>query len=332
MPTNSVKVNDNAWMGIVAKYSKPSLGKSIWQIINSFVPYFILWYLMYRSLEYSYWYTLLLSILAALFLIRMFIIFHDCGHGSFFRSKKANLIVGSFAGLFSFTPYFRWTDSHRTHHFTVGNLDKRGIGDVYTMTVEEYKSASFATRLNYRLYRSPWIMFGIGGLYMFVINQRFTTRKNSWKQRINIYLTNVMIAILAAGAIYLMGWKAFVLIQLPIIYFASIMGVYLFYLQHQYDRVIWARQPNWDYKEMALNGSSFLKLPRIFQWFTGSIGYHHVHHLGPLIPNYNLEKCHYENPIFSTIKPMTFFSSLHSLKLRLWDEEKGRIVSFSEIR
>lgn len=302
------------------------------QIITSFVPYLILWVLMVLSLNVSPWITLALSIPAAGFLVRIFIIFHDCGHGSFTKSKKWNRIIGIIAGILVFTPYDRWTDSHREHHMTVGNLDKRGRGDVWTLTVQEYMALSPWKRFIYSTFRNPLIMIVIGGFLMFMLGNRITRKWNTLKQKRNIYLTNVIIAIIAAVMCLLIGWKAYLFIQLTVMFFAAMAGVYLFYLQHQYEDVIWTRDENWNYKEMALKGSSFFKLPGLLRWFTGSIGYHHIHHLGPTIPNYNLVKCHKENPQFQEVKPITFFTSFKSLSIRLWDEKYQKVVSFRQMR
>ena len=321
-----------SWHAIIAKYNKPHLRRSLWQIVNSLGPYIILWILMPMALEISFWLMLPLAILAAGFLTRIFIIFHDCGHGSFFRSRKLNRIVGSLFGILAFTPYDRWTDSHRIHHQTVGNLDKRGIGDVWTLTAEEYLSLSKAKRFWYRLFRNPFFLIGIGGPLMFILTNRFTTRNNTRKQRLNIYFTNIVILALAVGISWIIGWQAYLLIQLSVMYIAALGGVFLFYLQHQYEDVNWTRSGNWDYKEMALHGSSFFKLPAILRWFSGSIGFHHVHHLGPTIPNYNLLKCHRENTLFQEVKPITLMESFRSLKLRFWDEERQKIISFRELR
>ncbi len=284
------------------------------------------------TIRISPWLTLALTIPAAGFLIRIFIIFHDCGHGSFTKSKKWNRIIGIIAGTLAFTPYDMWTDKHRIHHATVGNLDKRGAGDVWTLTVEEYQALSGWKRFVYRGFRNPLIMLGIGAFVMFVVANRFPRKSNSRKQNINIHVTNLLIAVIAVGMSLLIGWKAYLFIQLPIMYFASVAGVYLFYLQHQYEDVVWTRNENWNYKEMALNGSSFFKLPGLLRWFTGSIGYHHIHHLGPTIPNYNLRRCHKENPMFQEIKPITFFTSFRSLSIRLWDEQRKQVIGFREMK
>jgi len=320
------------WQSVISRYNKPRMSRSLWQLINSIVPYLFLWVLMVFTLKISFWLTLPLIILAAGFLIRIFIIFHDCGHGSFFRSKKLNFYIGSACGIMAFTPYHKWTDSHRKHHQTVGNLDKRGYGDVWTLTVDEYNALSSKKRFHYRFFRHPLVLLGIGGIAIFIVGHRFTTRIMTKKQRLNVYATNAIMLAAAAIVSYFIGWKAFLLIQLPVMYFASIGGIYLFYLQHQYDDVVWARDKDWNYKDMALHGSSFFKLPGILRWFTGNIGFHHVHHLGPTIPNYNLPKCHKENQLFHEVEPITFFRSFRSLSIRFWDEANQRAVRLKDLR
>jgi acyl-lipid omega-6 desaturase (Delta-12 desaturase) len=320
-----------AWQSIIAKYNKPRMSISIWQLVNSLVPYILLWVLMVYTLKISFWLTLPLIILAAGFLIRIFIIFHDCGHGSFFRSKKLNFYIGSVCGILAFTPYHRWTDLHRAHHQTVGNLDKRGLGDVWTLTVKEYLALSPFKRFSYRFFRHPAVLLGIGGIATFIVGNRFSKRGMTRKQRLNVYFTNIILLILAGLVCWLASWQAYLLIQLPVMFFASMGGIYLFYLQHQYDDVIWTRQKDWDYKKMALEGSSFFKLPGLLRWFTGNIGFHHVHHLGPTIPNYNLPKAHKENPIFQEVKPITFFQSFKSLSIRFWDEAGQRVIRLREL-
>lgn len=319
------------WVKVIAKYNSPSRIRSWWQLINTLVPYILVWILMGISLSYSYWVTLLLSLPAAGLLIRLFIIFHDCGHGSFFNSKKLSDRVGFFLGILSFTPYSRWHHAHLIHHRTAGNLDKRGVGDIWTLTVKEYQSLSKMEKLKYRIYRNPIIMFGIGAALMFFFSNRFTRKHFSKKEKMSVYMTNLGIALLATVLSLTIGWKAYLLIQLPVMYFASIAGVYMFYVQHQFDDVIWTENEHWDFKTVALQGSSFFKLPAVLQWFTGNIGFHHIHHLSFRIPNYYLEKCHRESPLFSSIKPITLFKSFRTLRLRLWNEDSQKLVGFNGI-
>jgi omega-6 fatty acid desaturase (delta-12 desaturase) len=331
-PSENKNVEANPWMAInknIEKYQVPSLGRSIWQIINTFIPYIGLWVLIVYSLSVSYWLTAFLIILAAGFLVRLFIIFHDCGHGSYFKSQKANRIVGKFFGILAFTPYDKWHNQHMRHHGTVGNLDKRGVGDVWTMTKEEYKSSSKWDRVKYRIYRNPVIMFGIGSLYVFLIQNRLTKMDMTRKEKLNIYFTNVVLILICTVMSLIIGFGTFLLIQLSILYIAAISGLWLFYLQHQYEDVTWFRNKEWNFRTVALEGSSFVKFPKLLQWFSGNIGFHHIHHLNARIPNYYLNKCFRENTIFKEVKPVTFMMSLKSLKLRLWDEQIQKMVSFS---
>ena len=332
--TEANEANDNSnsnWITVISGYNRPNKLKSWWQIINSVGPYFILWVLMIKTIDISYWLTLLLVVLAAGFLVRIFIIFHDCGHGSFFISQKMNKIVGIITGLIVFTPYHKWHHDHKIHHQTVGNLDKRGTGDVKTLTVEEYSKLSNWEKFSYRFYRNPFFLFGVAPILLFTIQHRFTKEYMSVKEKIYVHLTTLAIAAAIAGLVLVIGWKTFLLIQLPILYIATVHGVWLFYVQHQYRDVLWEGEASWDYKTTALHGSSWFKLPPILNWFTGSIGYHHIHHLSPLVPNYNLRKCHFENSLFHSVKPITFFSAFESLFLRLYDVKKKRMIRFREI-
>jgi omega-6 fatty acid desaturase (delta-12 desaturase) len=319
------------WMKIIQRYNKPDPVKSWWQIINSVGPYIILWTLMIKSLEISYWLTLLLSVFAAGFLVRIFIIFHDCGHGSFFKSKQLNKITGIITGLFVFTPYHKWHKDHKIHHQTVGNLDKRGTGDVRTLTVDEYLKLSKRERFSYRFYRNPFFLFGIAPILLFIIQHRFTKKGMTGREKLYVHLSSFALIAVITILITIIGWKTFLLIQLPILYIATVHGVWLFYVQHQYRHVVWTRSESWDYKSIALKGSSLFKLPAILNWFTGNIGYHHIHHLSPLIPNYNLKRCHRENPAFQEVKPITFLTAFDSLLLRLWDEKRHMMIRFNEL-
>jgi omega-6 fatty acid desaturase (delta-12 desaturase) len=330
-PTNNNNIQSRQWEKIVRIYSRPDIKKSIGQIANSFLPYAALWYLMYLSLQLPYWVTLLLALPAAGFIVRLFIIFHDCGHGSFFKSKKTNDIVGKIMGILVFTPYSPWHFSHRIHHSTAGNLDKRGEGDVWTLTVEEYMASSKMEKLYYRLYRNPWIMFTVGALLMLLVKNRFTKKRMTKSDKRNIYFTNIMLLLITGGLCFLIGVKAFLLIQIPIILIAFSTGIWLFYVQHQFDDVYWDKGEQWDYKEAAMEGSSFFKLPIILQWFTGNIGFHHIHHLSPRIPNYNLARCHYENEMFAHIKPITLKGSFKTLSLRLLDDVSGKMITFRQL-
>ena len=333
MPQDSVSDSDlETWRTMIAEYQRSSLWRSIWQIINSFVPYLLLLYAMYRSLEVSYWLTLILAVPAAGFQVRTFIIFHDCGHGSFFRSQKANDIVGMVSGFFTLTPYFEWRHNHAIHHATGSDLDNRGVGDVWMLTVKEYLGRSRWGRFVYRFYRNPLVMFVIGPLFMFLVSHRFASSKSGPREKRSVLWTNIALALIISAIGYSIGFVPFVLIFLPTIWIAGASGLWLFYVQHQYRGVYWARHAEWSFFASALNGSSFYKLPKILQWFSGNIGFHHIHHLSPRVPNYSLSKCQKEIPLFWSVQPLTLLSSLHSLALRLWDEEKQVMVGFSKVR
>ncbi len=320
------------WKEIVLQCQKPSLWRALWQIGSTLGPISLLWYLMYRSLDVSFWITLPLAILAGALLVRVFIIFHDCGHGSFFKSKTANDVVGFLTGILTFTPYYHWRWEHAIHHASAGHLDKRGTGDVWTLTVQEYLESSRWKRFAYRLARNPIILFVIAPLYLFLIRQRFVSAKANSRERWSVYWMNLAIFGMAAGLSAIYGIVPYLIIQLIVIAVAGSAGVWLFYVQHQFEDVYWERADQWDYTAAALQGSSFYKLPRILQWFSGNIGYHHIHHLSARIPNYNLEKCHKAHPIFQSVKPITLFSSLKSFNFRLWDESNKKLIGFRQLR
>jgi len=318
-----------AWKGIVARYQQPAVWRGVWQIVNTLVPYAALWYLMYLSLSISYWLTVPLALVAGGFLVRVFIIFHDCGHGSFFKSRVANDIVGIVAGVLCFTPYYRWRWEHAVHHSSSGDLDRRGTGDVWTLTVQEYLEASRWKRLAYRLARNPFILFVVAPVALFLVIERLPGRKGGgFRERMSVHVTNLLILLVAFGMSRFMGWKAYVILQAILISFAGSAGVWLFYVQHQFEDVYWERREGWDYFKAALQGSSFYKLPRILQWFSGNIGFHHIHHLSPRIPNYHLEKCHRSEPLFQSVKAVTLLSSLKSFSFRLWDEQRRKMVGY----
>ncbi len=322
----------DTWKAIVAQYQQPATVRALWQLLNTLVPYAALWWLMHLSLDWSYWLTAGLAVLAAGFMIRSFIIFHDCGHGSFLPSRRANAIVGFVTGIFTLTPFHQWRWEHAMHHATSGDLDRRGIGDIWTMTVQEYLKASRARRFAYRLARNPIVLFLLAPLYLFLVKQRFPTRNAAKRERYSVYATNVVVGVMAAGLIWAFGWKAYVLIQLGIILIAGSAGVWLFYVQHQFEGVYWERHEEWDYCQAALQGSSFYKLPKVLQWFSGTIGFHHIHHLSPRIPNYNLERCHKSEPLFQTVKPITLRESLKSFRFRLWDEQQRKLVGYGVLK
>jgi len=318
------------WRKLVARFQVSSARRALWQLINSVIPYVLLWIGMVYALAVSYWLMLPIAILASGFLVRIFIIFHDCGHESFFRTRRANHLTGAVTGLLTLTPYLHWRWHHALHHRTAGNLDTRGVGDIWTLTVEEYLESSRWKRLGYRLARNPLILFIVVPFFIFILAQRLHSGIAPPRERRSVHLTNLAIALAALSVSALIGLKAFLLIQLTVSTIAGGAGIWLFYVQHQFEGAYWQRANKWTYTAAALEGSSFYKLPRILQWFSGNIGFHHVHHLSPRIPNYNLQRCHEANSLslFRRITPITLLASLKSLTFRLWDETRQMYVGF----
>src|SRR5882672_7931481 len=321
-----------AWKAIVARYQKPAVWRAIWQLLNTLVPYAGLWYLMYLSLAVSWWLAVPLAILAGGFMVRLFIISHDCGHGSFFKSRTANDLWGYITGVLTFVPYHHWRWEHALHHATSGDLDRRGTGDIWTLTVQEYFEAPRWKRLAYRLFRNPFVLFVLVPLYLFLIHQRFPSPAVGRRERLGVHWTNGALLLIAIAMSMTIGIKAYLLIQLPVMMITGTVGLWLFYVQHQFEGVYWKRRESWGFAEAALKGSSFYKLPGILQWFSGNIGFHHIHHLSPRIPNYNLEKCHQSDPLFQSVKPITLLSSLRSFTYRLWDEQRGKLIGYRALR
>ena len=319
------------WQGVVSKYAYPETWRSSWQVFNSVIPFIGMWYLMYRSLAVGYWLTLLLAVPTAGFMVRCFIIFHDCCHGSFFRTMKANDRLGLVLGVLVLTPFYQWKHSHAIHHATAGDLDRRGIGDVYTMTVQEYLAAPWYIKVGYRIMRNPMILFTIGSFIVFTVTQRFFEKHSGKRERSSVIWTNIAIAALVGWIMLEIGWAAFLLVEVPVLLVACGAGVWLFYAQHNFDPTYWERHPDWEFFNEGMDGSSFYRLPKVLQWFTGNIGFHHIHHLSPRIPNYKLEECHNENPEFQ-IEPLTFKDSLKSLFFRLWDEKEKTLVGWSVLK
>ncbi len=316
----------------VAPFAKPNTKSSVRQLFNTLLPFFLLWFLAYQSLSISIWLTVALSVIASGFVIRIFIIFHDCTHYSFFQNNKANRIVGTITGIITLFPYEKWKREHAIHHATSSNLDKRGTGDVWVMTVEEYVDASFWGRLAYRLYRNPLVMFGLGPIYLFLISGRFNRKDARLKERFNTYLINVSIVVIYGLLIWAIGWQAFLIIQLPILFIAGSLGIWLFYVQHQFEDSYFEEESEWDFVKAAVDGSSYYKLPKILQWLTGNIGYHHVHHLSPRVPNYNLEEAHESTPPLQQATTITLATSLKSIHFRLYDEASKSFFTFKDVK
>ncbi|MEE8116935.1 MAG: fatty acid desaturase, partial [Gemmatimonadales bacterium] len=306
--------------------------RSVWQITNSFIPFIALWYLMYRSLALSYWVTLLLAIPTAGFLIRIFIIQHDCGHRSFFDSRKANDLVGRFCSVITLTPYAYWRRFHASHHASSGKLDHRGEFDIPTLTVREYRAHSRWGRMKYRLARHPLVLFGIGSTIHFVVRQRFPAlAPRSWRrERRSIALTNLAIGAAIAVLTWLVGLWALVQVQAPVSIVASAIGLWLFYVQHQFEDTWWDRDEPWTFAAAGMEGSSYYKLPAVLQWFTGNIGIHHIHHLSVKIPNYKLPRCLAENRPLRRPRPLTLLASFRCASLTLWEEDRRTHVRFRD--
>jgi acyl-lipid omega-6 desaturase (Delta-12 desaturase) len=310
------------------------LSKAFLQLLNTLVPYFLLLGVIIYLVEFDfpYWLALPLLIVAALLLVRIFIIFHDCCHNSFFARRGANQILGYFCGFLTCTPYADWQWSHSRHHATAADLDNRGFGSVWTMTVNEYRSASLWTRIKYRLYRNPLVMFVPGPMIMFLIVNRFPTKGVGRRQHASVLITNIAVVLMFAVAIWMLGFWDTARIAIPIVFVSSAIGVWLFYIQHQFEGVCWFRHEQWDVMKSALLGCSYYKLPNVLHWFTGNIGIHHIHHLRTAIPNYNLQQCFNETPQLQEINVLTIRKSLGSLWLNLWDEDRQKLVSFRSIR
>lgn len=320
------------WKAIVADFQRPSVARATWQLVNTLVPYAVLWVLMYHFLSVSWWIVVPLAMLAGALVVRVFIIFHDCGHGSFFASSRANDITGFLTGMLTLTPYHQWRWEHAVHHATTGDLDRRGIGDVWTMTVQEYLESSRWKRFAYKLARNPVVLFAIAPFVLFVVLQRIPNRRASARERRSVWHMNLALLGMMAAFSWGFGLGTYLIIQTIITGVAGVFGVWLFYIQHQFEDAYWERHETWDYTAAALQGSSFYKLPRILQWFSGNIGFHHIHHLSSRIPNYNLERCHHSHPIFQQVKAITLRTSLKSLTFRLWDEQNRKLVGYRHMR
>lgn len=326
---------DKKYMNSLVKpFIKPSNKRAIFQVTNTVVPYLLLVTAMSFMLYYGvhYGFVLLVSVLPALFLVRIFILFHDCTHSSFVRSKKAMTVIGTIFGVLVFTPFKMWKEEHRQHHRTVGNIDKRGIGDVWTMTVDEYSHSSKLKRLGYLMYRNPVVLFIIGPLYVFIIRERFPKKNMTKELWIDLIINNLGIIAIALTVSLTVGFKYYVMIQLPLIYIAATLGVWLFYVQHQYDEVYWEDNEKWSVLDAALLGSSVYRLPSVLNWFTGSIGYHNIHHLNARIPNYRLKKLFKSSKEFRKSKQIKLFESIKLAKLFLYDEQSKKLISYKRYR
>ena len=324
-----------SWPQALSRYREPNHARSIVEIAITAAPLAAVWTLAWTAVHFGYWWlALLLAVPSAGFLVRLFMIQHDCGHGSFFRQRAANDWVGRVIGVLTLTPYDFWRHTHAIHHATSGHLERRGIGDVDTLTVQEYQSLSFWGRLRYRTYRHPLVMFGIGPAYLFLLQHRLPVGlfRGGWWPWLSVMATNVAIAAIAAGLIWFIGLGPFLLVELPTILLAGSIGVWLFYVQHQFEMTFWAHEGEWTFQEAALHGSSHYDLPGILRWFTANIGVHHVHHLCSRIPYYRLPRALRDHHELGGVTRLTLLQSLRCVRLVLWDEDQRRLVSFQRVR
>ncbi len=333
IPMQTVSARD--WTRILSRYREPSHARSVFELIVTAGSFVLLWALMLAALKIGYWLSLIIALPCAGFLVRLFMIQHDCGHGAFFRHRLANDWVGRVIGALTLTPYDYWRQSHAIHHASAGDLDHRGMGDITTLTVREYLDLPWRGRLGYRLYRHPLVMFGVGPAYQFLLQHRLPVGLmvgKGWRPWMSTMGTNAAIALLVVGAMWLVGVKPFLLIHLPIVLLAASIGVWLFYVQHQFEDTFWAEHPSWTFHEAALHGSSHYDLPRVLRWFTANIGVHHVHHLSSRIPYYRLPQVLHEHPELSGIGRLTLLQSFGCVRLTLWDETRRKLISFAQLR
>lgn len=336
MPFNPVVIvargEKPAWYLATAPYGRADWRKALWQLANTVIPYGVIFALMVYTVRHGYPYlvTLVLATMAAALFVRIFIFFHDCTHGSFLPSPRWNRTVGYLCGLLTFTSFEDWRRRHAAHHVAVGDLDRRGVGDVSLLTVAEYRAAPPLRRLAYRLYRHPLILFGVGPIFYFLIQNRFPSKVAKKPEVYSIIIVDLALAAIVAVAGITLGWRTLLLVQGPILLFATTAGVWLFYVQHQFQGVYWARHDQWDPWRVPLEGASYYNLPGWLHWVTGNIGFHHVHHARPGIPNYRLQQCHAAIPELRDVRPLGVWESLKTVGLKLWDEDRRRLVSFRE--
>jgi acyl-lipid omega-6 desaturase (Delta-12 desaturase) len=321
-----------SWRGVLDAYAEPRLGRSVLDLATSVVPYLALLVAMTFALRVSVLLSLVLVLPTSAFLIRTFIVFHDCTHGSFMRSRRANDMLGAVLGLLVWLPYRGWQHEHAVHHATAGDLDRRGVGDVATLTVTEYWALPAGRRISYRLFRNPLVMFGLGWCLVLVLKPRFVPRGARRRVRNSVLATDLMLALMIAALCLTIGWRAYLLVQGPVFVVSGAVGVWLFYVQHQFEDTYWQKHADWRYDHAALAGSSYLKLPGVLRFFTGNIGFHHVHHLSVGIPNYNLQAAHQGTDRLQAVPQLTLQQGLRAPRLKLWDERRGRLVTFREAR
>ncbi len=320
------------WRDSLSAYARPRPLRSVLDLVTSVLAYLAMSVGAYFALAVSPMVTLALAPVSAVFLLRTYIVFHDCSHGSFFASRRANAWLGTFCGLLVLSPFVRWRHDHAVHHATSGDLGKRGVGDLPTLTVAEYKQRSRRGRLAYRMIRNPMVMFGFGPVFAMIIGPRIVARNAPPRMRNSVLRTDLALAAIGGALFWAIGIRDFLLVWAPASLLAGAVGIWLFYVQHQFEDAYWQRSEEWSYADAALRGSSFLKLPKPLQFVTGNIGYHHIHHLSVRIPNYNLQRAHEENPVFHSVPTLSLWDGLRAVRLKLWDEQRGRLVTFAQAR
>jgi omega-6 fatty acid desaturase (delta-12 desaturase) len=318
------------WRERMAPYCRPRVGRSVLDLLTSVVPYLLVSVGMYFVIRVSPWIAVALAPVSAIFLLRIFMVFHDCTHGSFLPARRGNQWLGMITGVLVLTPFARWRHDHAVHHSSAGDLDRRGIGDLPTLTVEEYRTKSRRERIMYRALRHPLVMFGVGPIIAMIIGPRLVARDAPARMRRSVLLTDLVLAVVFAALIWAIGIGDLMLVWGPSAFLSGAIGIWLFYVQHQFEDVYWERSGDWGYADAALRGSSFLKLPRPLKFATANIGYHHVHHLSVRIPNYNLQRAHEETPEFASVPVLTLMDGLRATRLKLWDEKQMRLVTFAE--
>ena len=323
---------DTSLQKLLARYAVPRRGRAISNLFTSVAVYLGLIGASAAALWVSPWLAGAFSVVAAGFLLRVFIVFHDCAHGSFFKSKRNNALLGAALGVLVCTPFAVWRREHAIHHATAGDLDRRGVGDVQTLTVDEYRGSPWYERLRYRLFRNPLVMFGLGPLWVVLLGPRVVSLKAPSRLKRSVLGTDLTLIVLVATLCYLLGWRGFLIVQLPALLVSGSVGIWLFYVQHQFEDTYWQSGETWSYDDAALKGSSYLRMPRVLQFMTGNIGLHHVHHLSARIPNYNLQAAHDENAALHSVPTLSLLDGLRATRLKLWDERQRKLVGFRAAR
>jgi len=323
---------DASLQKVLARYAVPRRGRAISNLLTSVAAYLGLIGASCVALRLSPWFAAGLSTLAAGFLLRTFIVFHDCAHGSFLPSKRTNALLGAALGVLVYTPFALWRREHAIHHATAGDLDRRGVGDIQTLTVDEYRARPWWGRLGYRLFRNPLVMFGLGPLWVVLLGPRIVSWSSPSRMRRSVLGTDLALVVLVAALCLLVGWQGFLIVQLPALLVSGSVGIWLFYVQHQFEDTYWQSCETWSYDDAALKGSSHLRLPRVLRFLTGNIGLHHVHHLSARIPNYNLQAAHDENAALHGVPTLSLLDGLRATRLKLWDEQQAKLVGFRAVR